>query len=537
MMEGALIKRGLNGIFDINRVERLNFNVIKTDKDLMSSVFEKLAKKEDREKYGQFFTHKEIIDFILDNIPLKKDSLILDPTCGAGAFLIEAFKRGCNIDRIYGVDIDAKAIEMCKFNLSSETNKNSFNLLTNNFIGNPNIKERLSEVMTLGGFDLIIGNPPFINLTKEGSDYSSDYPFFNEVSSGVINALSLVIARSYELLKEGGYLGFVLPKNILRVDSFRGLREFILKKTRIHLVLDLDHHFKDVRGDQIILIFQKKSLNKEELEKNKIKIIPYKDKEKFSDRFSYYLSQEEFKKYDFFPLFYDIEVKKLADKLMNIPKKLEEVTDIFRGISVGASSELISKKPSNELTKCFRGDSISRFGIKYPLYIDLKLLGKKDANKIKRLQNEKVVAQNICSKEGGIFATLSSDNELSLDTVTNIVTKDISLDTRFILGLVGSRLSNFFMTFVVYLNSNFTMHTDKMYLGRFPIITPSKSKKELIISLVDILLNIQDKYSDQFSNVYSRLNKEVYEIYGLTNSEILLIESLLNKVMSKKHHG
>lgn len=536
-MDVILMKKEHNDIlngkeFELNR----KFKHLRSEKDLVSSIFETMSLKEDREKFGQFFTHKEIVDFILNNIPINENTKVIDPTCGAGAFLIELLNRGVDINNIYGVDIDFKALELCKLNIYQNDKNKKDNLLCNNFIGDPDIKNEFKEILKNGGFDIVVGNPPFINLKRDGIDYSLNQKILNEVCSGIANSASLVIAKSYELLKEDGYLGFVLPKNILRVESFNALRKFLLEKTKLRFILDLDHHFKEVRGDQIVLIFQKKAMTKEETEQNKIKLIPYKEKEKYSEKNAYYLSQAEFFKYDFFPLFYDQDVKKLADKLMKIPQKLKDVADIFRGISLGSNNPLISKDGRDNLVKCFRGDSISRFGIKYPLFIDLNKLGTKEANKIKRLQNEKIILQNICSKEGGIFATISNKNDLSLDTVTNIIPNDPST-LKYLLGLTSSKLANFFMIFVVYLNSNFTMHTDKRYIGKLPIINPSKDSQELISSLVDKLIVIDDKYSMKFFEIYSQLNKEVYDIYGLDKSEIALVEGLLNKVMSKKQNG
>ena len=50
----------------------------------------------------------------------------------------------------------------------------------------------------------------------------------------------MVLAKSLELLKEDGYLGFVLPKNIIRVDSFKNIRKFLLENTKIVSIVDIN---------------------------------------------------------------------------------------------------------------------------------------------------------------------------------------------------------------------------------------------------------------------------------------------------------
>ena len=93
------------------------------------------------------------------------------------------------------------------------------------------------------------------------------------------------------------------------------------------------------------------------------------------------------------------------------------------------------------------------------------------------------------------------------------------------------------MIFVVYLNSNFAMHTDKSYIGEIPIIKPSRLQLDRIISLVDKLTLINDKKSKQFFEAYNKLNNLFYEIYNLTAKDISVIEESLKDVMSRKQNG
>ncbi|MBU2576765.1 MAG: N-6 DNA methylase [Nanoarchaeota archaeon] len=500
-----------------------NSPALKLKKDFFSYTFEKNNSVETRHEKGQYFTHKELVKMILDQVPITSESKILDPTCGAGAFLMEALKKG-DITNIYGVDIDKKALESCKMNLGSK----STNLIEENFI-----KEKIFEKEF---FDVIIGNPPFQNLRADGLDYDPYYPIYQKVTSGIANSSTLVLAKSYELLKEGGYLGFVLPKNFIRVDSFRNIRKFLLENTRIISIIDVDHHFKDVRCDQILMILQKKRLTQEELKKNLVSITPYKKLIELNKQEAYGIIQSEFFNYAFYPLFYDLEVKKIADKLIKIGKTLKDCSQIFRGISIGSLHLSLSKSNGPNLIKCYRGDSIKRFGLKYYLYLDESKLIPTEIKKLSRLLKEKIVIQNIFSKEGGVFLNFSSSDEVSLDTVTNIIpNKDIN--PFLLMGILGSKLSNFFLINVVYLNSNFTMHTDKLYIGTIPVILPDKQKEDLIQGHVEKLIGIKDKYSPEFNETYAKLNKIIYQIYQITGAEIKTIEEFLKGAMSKKHHG
>ena len=185
---------------------------------------------------------------------------------------------------------------------------------------------------------------------------------------------------------------------------------------------------------------------------------------------------------------------------------------------------------------CYRGDSIQRFGIKYPLYLDSSMLSSSEINKLNRVRSKKIIVQNICSREGGIFATVSKPEEVSLDTVTNITLEENEY-LEYFTALLNSKISNFFMIFVVYLNSNFAMHTDKTYIGEIPIIIPTKEQLWIINDIFNKLSSIHNKYSSEFFEEYGRLNKVLYEIYKLTNEDILVIEESLKDIMSKKQNG
>ena len=488
-------------------------------KDVLSTLFEKEIPSEERYNLGQYFTHKEIVKFIINSIPIKKDDKILDPTCGAGAFLKEVLDKNIiNPRNIYGSDIDPRALELCKENL----NNKSRNIFLGDFINEKLFQENF--------FDIIIGNPPFKNLKSDNKDFSLRDKYYQDVVFGTANSASLVLSKSYFLLKEKGYMGFVLPKNFIRVDSFRKTREFILKNMKIILIKDLDHYFKDVRCDQVIIIVQKEKPT----QRNKIKIIPYKKGKSFLNHPEYYLNQEEFLDYSFFPLFYNENIKAIANKLFSIKKTLSDESTIFRGESLSLLRRYISDKMLRKDLFLLRGNCIQRFGIKNKIFLKREFSKELLGNRTKKIFQDKIIIQNLASKEGGIFSTLSRSNELTLDTITNIIphNKDYLL---FFNGLLGSRLCNFFMIHLIYLNSNFSIHTDKSYIGKLPVIYPNLSTKKEIDSIVKELILIKDKYSIEFKDKYERLNQIIYKIYKLEKKEIQIIENSLKDVMSKKN--
>lgn len=506
-MQNLLIKDTANNVFQ---------------KDAFSTFFEQNKKHADRKEHAQFFTHKSLVKYILDKLHISQNSSVLDPSSGAGAFLSQA-KNFTN--RVYGIDIEEEAANLCRQNLGHECT----NIIVKDTLKDFDLKGDFPEIYKEGGFDFVIGNPPFQNLKKD-IDYDSKNKVYKAVANGVVNSATLMIAKSIELLKEGGYLAFVLPKNILRVATFANLRKFLLENTSIISITDIGHFFKDVRGDQMVMVIQKKIPEYD----HRIQIEILNKTYSFDKLKKYQIFQSKYKEYDIYPLFYDSGLFRIYEQLKKHDKTLEEICNgnIFRGVSVDLKKHLYEEKVNLNMTKVYRGASIERFGTKKDFYISNEIANNEKFN---RMKQNKIILQNLCSKEGGIFATISNENELNIDTVTNVIPTECNC--KYILGILNSKIANIFVIYLTFLHSNFTMHTDKTYIGKLPIVIPNKKQEQMVVNFVDKLLLIKDKYSKEFFEIYNQLNDLLFEIYGFDNDDKKLINNILKEGMSKRQNG
>lgn len=490
------------------------------EKDMLSTMFERNKNHAARKKHAQFFTHQVLVEYILDNLDVTEESFVLDPACGVGAFLTQAQNY---TSHIYGIDIEPEAVQLCKKNLNCK----SPNIIVRNTLKDFDLRRDFPKAYAHGGFDFVIGNPPFQHLKKD-VDYNPQ--IYRDVTCRIVNSATLMIAKSVSLLKKGGFLAFVLPKNILRVDSFYALRQFLLTNTTIVKIVDIGHFFKDVRGDQMVMIIKNERPRKGHL----INVGILESGMTFEHLKEYQVPQSKYKEYDIYPLFYDEGLFGIYNRFKQQKANLDDVChgDIFRGLSVNPQKSLHTSQINSGMLKTYRGASIERFGIKKTFYLSN---GVGEQEKVNRLKNEKIILQNLCSKEGGIFATLSSRDELNIDTVTNVLPKDY--DIKYILAILNSKIANIYLIYLTFLHSNFTMHTDKTYIGKLPIAMPTKSQEKNVIALVNKLLAIKDKYSKAFFNSYNKLNELLYDIYGFSKDERELINNILKQGMSKKQNG
>lgn len=250
---------------------------------------EKGKKKKKREELN-----KKIIDYRAWLLELK----IIDPACGSGAFLNQALEfliaehtkldelrarlLGGSIvlsdvetsileNNLYGVDINDEAVEIAKLSLWLRTARKGrkLNSLNNNLkCGNSLIDDvevagdkafnwntEFKEVFDKGGFDVVIGNPPYgIFIDEIESNY---YSKFFPLSRYKINLYVLFIERMFQVFKTKTLISFIIPKSLLFNSYYDNIREHLIKNTSIKEFLTIsDKVFVDAEvGGSLIITY------------------------------------------------------------------------------------------------------------------------------------------------------------------------------------------------------------------------------------------------------------------------------------------
>ncbi len=224
---------------------------------------------------------------------------IVDPACGSGAFLIEAFEqlhaaysqakarltelRGhklFDVDRqilqhnLYGVDLNDEAVDICRLSLwikTAQAGKVLTSLDHNIRVGNSVIadpavhpraidwKSAFPEVFAAGGFDVVIGNPPYVRQEW----IARDKPFLEQhyrAYDGVADLYVYFYERGLKLLKPGGRLGFIVTNKWMKAGYGEPLRRFFGESAWVESVVDFGHAkqiFEDADVFPSILVFRK----------------------------------------------------------------------------------------------------------------------------------------------------------------------------------------------------------------------------------------------------------------------------------------
>lgn len=269
----------------------------------IQEVLSTLNEKESiRKNKGVYYTPPDVVQFIVENsiksaygklgvnglrimdlngIPYRSfcmTKLVLDPTCGAGEFLLMTLDTKFNlldshvesvtegmikgiVSTIYGNDINSESTDISKIRLflcalrryglkrcrsiAEILNKNFYNM---DFISQtPDFHNR---------FDMIIGNPPYVEDSKSNLVLSKNYG----------NIYANVLINSAELLSESGSLGFIIPLSYVSTPRMKSIRNDLFRDVSEQYILSYadrpDCLFKSVHQKLCILFGRKKKSDK-----------------------------------------------------------------------------------------------------------------------------------------------------------------------------------------------------------------------------------------------------------------------------------
>ena len=454
------------------------------DYALVSRNYEKSLDLEYKKNKGIFYTDIELAEKIIDFLEIPKDSIILDPCCGTGNFLVAAKNQG--YQKTYGADIDKKAISL------SKKNTNITNLKVMDTLANK-ANDVLSKFKLEEPVDVVIGNPPYVPIAKDIIIDTSDYLFLREVKDSGSNLFIAALYRAFDLVKESGIISYVIPKNFLHVTSYKVLRKMILNEKQIISIVDIGENFKNVRGEQIIITLRNKFIKN-----NNICIYSYEN-------------NKIIKKLEVPQDFYKDEILLFGNEEdFSIFKKLEGTYQKFSDICTGYVGRGRSK-----LDTAITGKEIRKFSFK---------------NIEVPKQGNKVFIQNIYSAEAGIIASFAGELEAA-ETVTVFTDGDEKM-CRYILGFLHSRLCNYYLLKFCFNNSKLTMHTDPKYLKKLPLVKNSETFSK-VISIVKSLEKI-NYMSEEWFEMLESLNNLIYEIYDIDDNERNHIDFQMKSIQSKR---
>jgi len=538
-------------------------------------------------------------------------------------------KRQILINNVYGVDIDHQAVEVTQLSLylkllEDETLATanemqvmfkekilpdlSKNIICgNSLIGTDiyegtmfpgeeerkinamNFEDAFPEIMKKGGFDAIVGNPPYVRIQvlKDVSPIIAEYLKHNYVSAKVGNydLYVVFIERAIKLINDKGYSGYIVPNKFFTTDYGANLRQFLSEGNHLNAIIDFRQQqvFGNATTYTAILILQSKAVESfkfakpilSNLKENRVEYTSY-DNARIKDEWE----------------FENLEYKNIIEKLnSNSTELLQLPCEINRGSSSGnddifmlEEKDVLENQIESELLRTplfatdfrrynfsptngykiifpyqFANNSFSllsetELGKSFPNAYKYLLTNKSELKKRKQYKewygysaprnlklHESAQILIPLLAERGSFPIFSNNSNYCLMASGgfSVTVLSDSYSDKYILGLINSRLLFWYLKNISNIFRGGWITCTKQYFGRIRIKLIDSNNSNLYNSIIDSVNNIivsklelanvktdKDKtyYENKCNTLDRQIDRLVYELYGLTEEEIKIVE-------------
>ncbi len=594
-VQAVLVEAHLSAISEdiLGAVARLLFE-FKRQPAGLGDIYEQLASG--RKAQGVYYTPPEVIDFILENTLKNANILedpylrILDPACGCGNFLLRAYDllltkyqqareqlvlRNPQQDwsddglhrhilryNLWGADLDGQAVEIAWAGLFL---KRPACRITDglNIIICDSLKNH--EISVLGKhrhfwtqkYHFVLGNPPYLsfglrgneNLAKEYRSYLRQT--FPDSAEYKLSYYVLFMEQGITRLKEGGYLGFIVPDSFLLGRYYSKIRSFIMKNTDIEVLVHIDGPVfkKAATGFTAICIFRKRDAASQ-CEGKRLKVYRVKDKSELAcaapvnnmdQNYFATLPHQRFR------LFFDETAEKLIKKIELTGLALKNYAAGHTGIrALSKQGKIIQTASLGESWHkgLISGSQIGRYELNYAghwLNIDPSLLYKGG------WRPEIVGSRKMMVRQTGynLISCIDESGLYHLNNLHSFVLNGNQLSLEYLLLLFNSELLSFYYHVVSMEYGRPMAQTDIETLEQLPIcFHPEINQQANQITAVMQGCLHKAKEGDtqalsQFHALDDYVNQLVYRIYQLSDEDIAYVQryekALKARYRTKKH--
>jgi tRNA1(Val) A37 N6-methylase TrmN6 len=374
------------------------------------------------------------------------------------------------------------------------------------------------------GFDIVIGNPPYVQLSKTKNLLTEEKNYLlyrYKTSGGRLNTFIFFTHLSSDILKYNGFLNYIIPNTILSQEYYSFTRDFLTNEVSLNEIVGFPIlPFEDAVVETVLIQYKKT--------KTKNYIIPIKELIhnsilNVSSIKTATINRD--KKYSFVYTLNPIIEKAYEREHISFG----DICDINQGIALKGDKSL-SLKDTNDQNKYYKlldGRNINKYKLEWNgVYLDY------DLNRIHSCKRkdifeseEKLFFRRVSSS---LIFTYDDSQYFALNTLIVVNKKDSNLgpNIKFILGLMNSKLMN-------YIYKNKFKSTKKVFseiqarsVKELPVIKTSTKNENLMIGLVNKIID-KDENNIEKIKLDNKINELVYQIYNVTEEEIKIIEEAI----------
>ena len=477
---------------------------------------------------------------------------ILDPACGSGAFLNQALdfliqehskvdelrakllEEGFKLsditndileNNIYGVDINEESVEIAKLSLWLRTAQKGrkLNVLSqnikcgNSLIDDPEVagekafkwEEEFPEVFKRGGFDVVIGNPPYgAELSQKHKNYLGKK---FETFEYQVNTFVMFYEKGLKIAKNEGMLGYITPATFTYQYYFKKLREYLQRFTQFAISKYFYEVFEDADIGYSVSWIMKKTPNTKQSVWVKIcksiedaldfpVLIEYSKLVNSKDS-SYNLTDSRVDLNKFY-----VDTVPLGD----IAKIIAGIKPYQKGKGEPKQTKNIVKekvftslyKLDETYIQCVIGKDFHRYCfLQEPrMYLSYGKWLAEPRESAPFFDEEKII---IRQTSDSLIGTIDNKQRINLNNVYNIGKKDSSFNLKYLLGLINSKLLNFIYQNISQEKGRTFAEVKKTYIEKLPIKSCTNDSSYELESLVDRIMNLKQSFVSVYNNFLS----------------------------------
>jgi len=492
---------------------------------------------------------------------------------GGGWKLTTAEKKRILVNNIHGVDIDAQAVEVTKLSLLLKVLEEESGQMVlgferilpdlglniqcgNSLIGEDYFEGRLvvdaeerervnpfewerafPEVFAQGGFDAVIGNPPYVRPHNIES-FIKKY-FWKVLSTFVAKSdmYSCFMERCFSLLRNEGLFSFIVPITWTSLESFTRIRRYILDYSIILKLTQLPKRvFQDATVQTCVFLFQKTS----EIDSNHSIIVEKVEERGHPQTVRTFFQKEIENSHLFnFKLYGSNEIYDLFLKISNKSEQLSKFTKFVYGFKTADDKKYISNEKLFLESQLFiRSAAVHRYYFdkpkEYVWYVPEKMVKNKSTarpGEKQRFESAKIIV----SRMGDSLICTFDEKGLFVKDAMLLLPNSSLPSLKFILGVINSKLltcyyKELFITIDVLKNALLSLPICKIDFTK-----PDEVRQhDRMVALVERMLVLhkqtpvtpqeQVRLQREIDATDSEIDKLVYALYGLTAEEIRIVE-------------
>jgi Alw26I/Eco31I/Esp3I family type II restriction m6 adenine DNA methyltransferase len=552
-----------------------------------------------------------LLDWHKDYYLAKQKEAKQDKALTPDGNLATSLKKQILLNSIYGVDIDLNAVEVTKLSLllkcmEGETeasisqqmkffNQRVLPTLDGNIkCGNSLIdldfydeqfdfgeekkikpfswRNTFLEVFKNGGFDVIIGNPPYDVLEKDRLEetiphdalqkYIRKNSTYDDAKGGKLNLYRFFIVKAINLLSKGGKVGLIVPLSLIGDKSCKKTREFLLESTN-YLEMDCFPQkdipskilFEDAKLSTVILTAEKDNQLGSSKKSFIVRTYPYNS---FEDQHRFcQISLIDLRTIDS----NNLSIPLISEKSWRVLRKIHSM-NFIRIIGALEEDFIVTRGEINQTTyknyivedfnhneRLIKGVQIGKFRINKKLsqgkieFFDEKKFLKDGRNSKNVVNKSRIAIQRITGVDEKlrIVSTIIHPKAYFADSTNSFqLSETTNYNIHYVLGLLNSQLYQWRFKLT---SSNNNVSTNELLSMPFRLIDFSDNKDiqihNKIASLVNQIITLNeekqqtklgsqlDQIQSQINYLEDKVNRLVYELYSLTDEEIAVVEGFL----------